>query len=93
MESNNLLQLETRIVEVLRNIYDPEIPVNIFDLGLIYGINVDKDNNVDITMTMTAPNCPVADEIVDEVSEKVKGIEGVRDFKLNLTFDLPGTKK
>jgi FeS assembly SUF system protein len=93
MESNNLLQLETRIVEVLRSIYDPEIPVNIFDLGLIYEINVDNDNNVDITMTMTAPNCPVADEIVDEVSEKVKAIQGVKEFKLNLTFDPPWGKE
>jgi FeS assembly SUF system protein len=93
MESNNLLQLETQIVDVLRNIYDPEIPVNIFDLGLIYDINVDINNNVDITMTMTAPNCPVADEIVEEVSEKIKAIQGVKEFKLNLTFDPPWGKE
>lgn len=90
---NNLLQLETDIVTVLRNIYDPEIPVNIFDLGLIYEIDVDDNNNVRITMTMTAPNCPMADELVAEVEEKVKSIPGVNDFKLELTFEPPWTKE
>lgn len=89
---NNLLQLETDIVTVLRNIYDPEIPVNIFDLGLIYEIDVDDNNNVKVTMTMTAPNCPMADELVAEVEEKVKSIPGVNDFKLELTFEPPWTK-
>jgi FeS assembly SUF system protein len=90
---NEILQLETEIVNVLRNIYDPEIPVNIFDLGLIYEVNVDDNNNVEVKMTMTAPNCPMADELLEEVNEKVKVIPGVKDFKLNLTFDPPWTKE
>jgi FeS assembly SUF system protein len=93
MENDNLLQLETEIVNVLRNIYDPEIPVNIFDLGLIYEVNVDDNNNVDLKMTMTAPNCPMADELLAEITEKVKAIPGVKEFKLILTFDPPWTKE
>jgi FeS assembly SUF system protein len=85
----NYLQLETEIVQVLKNIYDPEIPVNIYDLGLIYEINVDDDNKVVITMTLTAPNCPVADSLLEEVREKVAAIEGVKESKVNLTFDPP----
>ena len=68
MKGNNaLLQLEAGIVRVLKNIYDPEIPVNIYDLGLIYDINVDEKNNVEITMTLTAPNCPIADQLLMDV--------------------------
>jgi FeS assembly SUF system protein len=93
MGNENLLQLETEIVNVLRNIYDPEIPVNIFDLGLIYEINVDDNDNVDLKMTMTAPNCPMADELLAEITEKVKAIPGVKEFKLILTFDPPWTKE
>ncbi len=93
MGNDNLLKLETEIVNVLRNIYDPEIPVNIFDLGLIYEVNVDDNNNVDIKMTMTAPNCPMADELLTEVTEKVKSIPDVKEFKLILTFDPPWNKE
>jgi len=93
MGSENLLKLETEIGNVLRNIYDPEIPVNIFDLGLIYEVNVDDNNNVDIKMTMTAPNCPMADELLSEVTEKVKAIPGVKEFNLILTFDPPWSKE
>ena len=64
VEINDFLQLETRIVEVLKGIYDPEIPVNIYDLGLIYDISVGNDNDVVVTMTLTAPNCPIADDIL-----------------------------
>jgi FeS assembly SUF system protein len=93
MENNSvLLQLEIEITNVLRNIYDPEIPVNIFDLGLIYEINVDDNNNVELKMTMTAPNCPMADELLAEVNEKVSNIPGVNQLKLNLTFDPPWNK-
>jgi FeS assembly SUF system protein len=88
-EVNNFLQIETEIVQVLKNIFDPEIPVNIYDLGLIYAIDVDDDNKVEITMTLTAPNCPVADSLLAEVQEKVKAVEGVTDAKVNLTFDPP----
>ncbi len=85
--------LETEIATVLRGIYDPEIPVNIFDLGLIYEINVDESRNVEIVMTMTAPNCPMADELVQEVHEKIKAIPAVNELKVNLTFEPPWTKE
>jgi len=86
---NEFLQLETEIVNVLKNIYDPEIPVNIYDLGLIYEINVDDDNNVKMLMTLTSPNCPIADQLLEEVEQKVKAIDGVRSLDLKLTFDPP----
>jgi len=85
--------LEIEIVKVLKNIYDPEIPVDIFNLGLIYEINVDDNQNVNIRMTLTAPNCPMADELLDEVIEKVKGITGVKEVKLDLVFDPPWGKE
>ncbi len=89
---DNDLQLETRIVEVLKTIHDPEIPVNIYELGLIYEIVVDDDSTVHISMTLTAPNCPMADELLGEVNQKVKGLEGVKDLDLKLTFDPPWDK-
>lgn len=90
---NPILMLETEIATVLRGIYDPEIPVNIFDLGLIYEINVDESRNVEIVMTMTAPNCPMADELVQEVNDKIKAIPAVNELKVNLTFEPPWTKE
>jgi FeS assembly SUF system protein len=93
METNNILQLETEIANVLRNIYDPEIPVNIFDLGLIYEINVDENRNVGIVMTMTAPNCPMADELLGEVNEKVKEIPATNEVNVEVTFEPPWTKE
>lgn len=86
---NKLLQIETEIVRVLKDIYDPEIPVNIYDLGLIYDIEIDENNRVKITMTLTAPNCPVADSLLREVKEKTESIEGVREAEINLVFDPP----
>ena len=80
---------EAQVLEVLKNIFDPEIPVNIYDLGLIYKVDIDDDNTVEVLMTLTAPNCPVAPSLVSEVTEKVKGIEGVQDAFVNLTFDPP----
>ncbi len=91
-EINNLLQLETRIVEVLKGVYDPEIPVNIYDLGLIYDIHVNDDNEVSVTMTLTAPNCPIADDILLQVKESVEAIEGVKSVAVNLVFDPPWSK-
>ena len=82
------LELETEIVKVLKNIYDPEIPVNIYELGLIYEIKV-KDSKVDIKMTLTAPNCPVADSLVVDVREEIAKIPGVKKVNLELTFDPP----
>lgn len=86
MDSNELLEIETRIVDVLKSIFDPEIPVNIYDLGLIYEVYLDDDHIAHITMTLTAPNCPMAEELVEEVKYKVAGTSGVKDCELKLTF-------
>jgi len=91
-EEINFLHLETRIVEVLKTVYDPEIPVNVYDLGLIYDVNVEDDNEVTITMTLTAPNCPLADVILRDVKNSVETIEGVKDVKINLVFQPPWSK-
>ena len=71
MDPTEQLEIETRIAGVLKSIYDPEIPVNIYDLGLIYNINLDDDHIAHITMTLTAPNCPMAEELIEEVKYKV----------------------
>jgi FeS assembly SUF system protein len=90
MESeDNMMQLETAIVKVLKNVYDPEIPVNIYDLGLIYDIDIDGQNRVTITMTLTAPNCPVADQLPIEIRDKVAALEGVAVADVKLVFDPP----
>jgi len=81
------MELETKIIEVLRTVYDPEIPVNIYDLGLIYRIDVDDDKNVDIDMTLTAPNCPIADDIFLDVKNKIEGIREIKSAKINLVFE------
>jgi len=85
----SILSLETEIVNVLKRTYDPEIPVNIYDLGLIYDIETDENNSVRITMTLTAPNCPVADILPVEIKEKIQSIEGVTHVEINLVFDPP----
>jgi FeS assembly SUF system protein len=92
MNSSEQLEIEMRIAEVLKSIYDPEIPVNIYDLGLVYEINVDDENVAHITMTLTAPNCPMADELIEEVKYKVGGTKGVRECDLKLTFSPPWDK-
>lgn len=92
MSENTILRIETDVVNVLKNTYDPEIPVNVYDLGLIYKIDVDEHNQVDITMTLTAPNCPMADELLLEIREKVQAIEDVKGVAVNLTFDPPWDK-
>src|SRR3954462_3634085 len=85
------LSLRDNIEEVLKTVYDPEIPVNIWELGLVYELKID-DGNVQITMTLTAPACPVAGEIIGEVQQKVEGVEGVSDVHVHLTFDPPWSK-
>lgn len=80
-------ELEERVVEVLKTVFDPEIPVNIYDLGLIYSIEVDDDANVAITMTLTAPGCSLADFIVEDVRQRVEGISDVRSATVNLVFE------
>jgi len=88
-DKDNILSLEAEIVNLLKNVYDPEIPVNIYDLGLIYDIETDDSKKVVITMTLTAPNCPVADILPAEIKEKVGAIPGVTDVEINLVFDPP----
>ena len=86
------VQLEDAIVGVLKTVYDPEIPVDIYALGLIYNIEIDDEWNVKVDMTLTAPNCPVADSIVMEVKDKVSFIQSVKSAEVNLTFDPPWDK-
>lgn len=84
-----IITLENKVVEMLKTIYDPEIPVDIFELGLIYEVRIDEDKNVDIDMTLTSPNCPVAESMPKEVEDKVSTIEGVLSAKVNIVFDPP----
>lgn len=79
--------IEERIVDVLRTVYDPEIPVNIYDLGLIYKVDLKDNGDVDIDMTFTAPSCPAADFILEDVRQKVDTVKGVRSANVNLVFE------
>ena len=79
--------MEERIADVLKTVYDPEIPVNVFDLGMIYKIDVHDDAAVDIDMTFTAPNCPAADFILEDVRTKVESVEGITSANVNLVFE------
>ncbi len=87
MTPEERLQIEERIIEVLKTVYDPEIPVDIYALGLIYKIDLNDDYSVDIDMTLTAPNCPAADFIVEDVRMKVAGIPQITDARVNLVFE------
>lgn len=89
----NKKELENRIIEVIKTIYDPEIPVNIYELGLIYDVNVNDKNMVKILMTLTTPNCPVAESLPQEVKDKVKSLDQVSDVELEMTFDPPWNKE
>ena len=80
------------VIEALKNIYDPEIPVNIYELGLIYEIRIDDDFNAHILMTLTSPNCPVAESLPSEVKEKVQSIEGLNNVEVEITFEPPWDK-
>jgi len=93
MSEQDFLAVEGEIVKALKEVFDPEIPVNVYDLGLIYNIDVDDDNNVEIRMTLTAPNCPIADDILQEVHDKVKEIEEVNEVNVKLVFDPPWDKE
>ncbi len=85
-------EIEEQIIEQIKTVYDPEIPVNIYDLGLIYGIEFDENGIVLLTMTLTSPACPVAESLPMEVVEKIMMIEGVKDVDLRLVWDPPWTK-
>ena len=84
--------IKNKIVEEIKKIYDPEIPVNIYELGLIYKIEVDNKNKVNINMTLTSPNCPVAESLPKEVKDSIMKVEGVSDVNLNLVWDPPWNK-
>jgi len=84
---NEFLETEEKIVRMLRNVYDPEIPVNIYDLGLIYKIDLADDGHLTIDMTLTAPNCPAVDFIVEDVKMKVGSVEGVKSVDVNIVFE------
>lgn len=84
--------LNEEIVQALQSVYDPEIPVSIYELGLIYDINIDNKNNVKIDMTLTSPNCPVAESLPNEVKNSVKEIKEVKNVDLNLVWDPPWDK-
>ncbi len=85
----NKAELEKQIIEALKNVYDPEVPVNIYELGLIYEINLDDENNAKILMTLTAPNCPVAESLPVDVKEKVEAVEGINNAEVEITFEPP----
>jgi FeS assembly SUF system protein len=91
-EYNDTINLGEQIVKVLKSIYDPEIPVDIYELGLIYDVMVNTDEEVKILMTLTSPNCPVAESLPREVEEKVKKIVNVKDVEVEITFDPPWSK-
>ena len=86
------MELKDKVIAEIKKIYDPEIPVNIYELGLIYDIKINRENIVDIKMTLTTPNCPVAESLPKEVEESVKEIEEVKDAKLELVWDPPWDK-
>ena len=81
------IKLETIIIDVLKTVYDPEIPVDIYQLGLIYEVKIDEEFNVEIIMTLTSPNCPVAETMPAEVEDKVKGIKDVKSAKVEIVFE------
>lgn len=87
MTADERTQIEERIVDVLKTVYDPEIPVNIYDLGLIYKVDLKDNGDVDIDMTFTAPSCPAADFILEDVRQKVDAVNGVNNATVNLVFE------
>jgi len=84
--------IKNRVIEAVKKIYDPEIPVNIYELGLIYKIEVDEKNKINIDMTLTSPNCPVAESLPKEVKDNIMKVEGVSDVNLNLVWEPPWDK-
>ncbi|GIV32476.1 MAG: SUF system Fe-S cluster assembly protein [Chitinophagales bacterium] len=88
-KEHTFVEVKNKVIEVLKTCYDPEIPVDIYELGLVYEVQVDPSNNVKVLMTLTSPSCPVAETLPDEVEQKIKAIEGVKDVKVELTWDPP----
>ena len=87
-----MVELENKIVDILKTIYDPEIPVDVYELGLIYEVKIDSEHFVTIEMTLTSPNCPVAESMPQEIEDKVRSHPEVRDAKVNIVFDPPWDK-
>ena len=87
------IQTEIKIIEALKTVYDPEMPADIYELGLVYEIDIKENGFVNIKMTLTAPGCPVAGEIIMEVDQKVRSVEGVTDVNVMLTFDPPWNRE
>ncbi len=92
MTDAELQAIGEKVVDVLRTIYDPEIPVDIYELGLIYDVHVSDELDIKILMTLTSPNCPVAESLPEEVKEKVRSVDEVKDVEVEITFDPPWTK-
>ncbi len=92
-EITDKMVVEKNVISTLKEIFDPEIPVNVFDLGLIYEVDVQEDMHVNIIMTLTAPNCPVAESLPNEIKEKAAATEGVKSADVELTFDPPWDKE
>lgn len=92
MTDAELQAIGEKVVDVLRTIYDPEIPVDIYELGLIYDVHVSDECDIKILMTLTSPNCPVAESLPEEVKEKVRSVDEVKDVEVEITFDPPWTK-
>ena len=87
MDNTEKLKIEERIVDMLKAVYDPEIPVNVYDLGLIYKIDLQDDGEVVVDMTLTAPNCPAAEFIMEDIRQKIESVEGVKAAQINLVFE------
>ena len=87
MTTDEKLALEEKVVEMLRTVFDPEIPVDVYSLGLIYKIDIDDEANLHIDMTLTAPNCPAADFIVEDARMKLESIEGIKSVEINIVFE------
>ncbi|MDG1253209.1 MAG: DUF59 domain-containing protein [Schleiferiaceae bacterium] len=92
MNDNQMQSLGEQAVDVLRTIFDPEIPVDIYELGLIYDVQVSEDADIHILMTLTSPNCPVAETLPVEVQEKVRSLPDAKEVEVEITFDPPWTK-
>ncbi|MDP4008683.1 MAG: SUF system Fe-S cluster assembly protein [Candidatus Peregrinibacteria bacterium] len=85
-------ELKQEIIEALKTVYDPEIAINVYDLGLIYGVDIDDDNNIVVTMTLTTPNCPVAETFPIEIETRVREVEGTKDVIVEVVFEPPWTQ-
>lgn len=92
MNKDEIKELEEKVIRVLKNIFDPEIPVNIYELGLIYDINIDESGKVKVLMTLTSPNCPVAESMPAQVKEEIGFLTGVTESDVEVTFEPPWDK-